>query len=97
MDILENIKNNTELLEVFNVQTYIWWNNTNIIDLLSKIIKKYIIKNSNVYNIAIQFKMSLKSLIDKPAELLEYINSCLKPKDIEKKIWRSIYTYEISK
>jgi len=30
--------------------------------------------------------MSLQSLIDKPKELLELIESCLKPKNIEKKI-----------
>ena len=30
--------------------------------------------------------MSLQSLIDKPKELLELIESCLKPKNIEKKM-----------
>ena len=30
-------------------------------------------KNSNTYNISIQFKMSLQSLIDKPKELLEFV------------------------
>jgi hypothetical protein len=30
--------------------------------------------------------MSLQSLIDNPKELLELINDCLKPKDIEKKV-----------
>jgi len=29
--------------------------------------------------------MTLKSLIDKPEELLKFIQECLKPKDIEKK------------
>ena len=43
------------------------------------------IKNSNTYNISIQFKMNLQSLIDKPKELLELINDCLKPKESEKK------------
>ena len=41
--------------------------------------------------------MSFHSLIDKPNELLEYVNKCLKPKAKEKKtIWRSIYTHKIS-
>ncbi len=32
--------------------------------------------------------MSLQSLIDKPKELLELINDCLKPKVVEKKtVW----------
>lgn len=37
--------------------------------------------------------MSLKSLIDHPKELLELINECLKPKEVEKKeIRRGIHT-----
>lgn len=36
--------------------------------------------------------MSLKSLIDKPKELLEYIDSCLKPKDLEKKKYGEVFT-----
>jgi hypothetical protein len=36
--------------------------------------------------------MSLQSLIDKPKELLELIDSCLKPKDIEKKKFGEVFT-----
>ena len=36
--------------------------------------------------------MSLQSLIDKPKELLELINDCLKPKDIEKKKYGEVFT-----
>jgi hypothetical protein len=36
--------------------------------------------------------MSLKSLIDKPKELLELINDCLKPKEIEKKKFGEVFT-----
>ena len=36
--------------------------------------------------------MSLQSLIDKPKELLELINECLKPKDIEKKKFGEVFT-----
>lgn len=49
-------------------------------------------KNSDIYNIAINFKMSLQSLIDKPKELLELIDSCLKPKDLEKKKYGEVFT-----
>jgi hypothetical protein len=56
------------------------------------IIKKYFDKKSNTYNISIQFKMSLKSLIDTPKELLELINDCLKPKDVEKKQFGEVFT-----
>ena len=36
--------------------------------------------------------MSLQSLIDNPKELLELIDSCLKPKDIEKKKFGEVFT-----
>ena len=90
--MLENIKQNNELLEVFNTQSTIWWNKKDRIELINKIVKKYIKKNSKYYNIAIQFKMSLQSLIDRPKELLELINSCLKPKKIEKKKFGEVFT-----
>ena len=45
-----------------------------------------------LYNFSIQFKMSIQSLIDKPKELLELINECLKPKDIEKKQFGEVFT-----
>ena len=34
----------------------------------------------------------MKSLIDKPKELLELINECLKPKEIEKKKFGEVFT-----
>jgi len=77
--MLENIKQNQELLDVFNTQSTIWWNKKDIMDLINKIVKKYIKKNTEPYNIAIHFKMSLQSLIDRPKELLELIDSCLHP------------------
>ena len=43
------------------------------------------IKNNNL-------KISLHSLIDNPKELLELINECLKPKDIEKKQFGEVFT-----
>ena len=36
--------------------------------------------------------MGLKSLIDNPKELLELINECLKPKEIEKKKFGEVFT-----
>ena len=36
--------------------------------------------------------MSMKNLIDRPKELLEFIESCLKPKDIEKKKFGEVFT-----
>lgn len=34
----------------------------------------------------------MKSLIDKPDELLEFIESCLKPKEVEKKKFGEVFT-----
>ena len=56
------------------------------------IVEKYIRKNSCIYNISIQFKMSLQSLIDKPKELSELIDSCLKPKQKEKQENGEVFT-----
>ena len=90
--MLNNIKENPELLNIFNDQCLIWWNKKDLIDLIKDIISKYFNKSSNTYNISVQFKMSIQSLIDKPKELLELINDCLKPKDIEKKMFGEVFT-----
>jgi hypothetical protein len=92
MDMLIYIKNNPELLEIFNDQSLIWWNKKDLINIISEIIKKYINKDSNTFNISLHFKMGLQSLIDKPKELLELINECLKPKELEKKQFGEVYT-----
>lgn len=92
LEILNVIKLRPSLLSVFNDQSFIWWNKKDIIKLIEKIVEKYIKKNSSIYNIAIQFKMSLQSLIDKPQELLELIDSCLKPKQKEKQENGEVFT-----
>jgi hypothetical protein len=92
LEMLNMIKNSPSLLNVFEDQSFIWWNKPDIIKLIEAIVKKYIKKNSCIYNIAIQFKMSLQSLIDKPKELLELIDSCLKPKQKEKQENGEVFT-----
>jgi len=92
LEMLNVIKSNPSLLSVFNDQSFIWWNKKDIIKLIEKIVEKYIKKNSSIYNIAIQFKMSLQSFIDKPKELLELIDSCLKPKQKEKQENGEVFT-----
>ena len=90
--MLDTIGNNNELIEVFNDQSFIWWNNKDIIKMIRDMTDKYIDKKSNTFNIAIIIKMTLKSLIDKPAELLEFIADRLKPKDVEKKKFGEVFT-----
>jgi hypothetical protein len=92
LEILNIVKHNKELLEIFNEQTFIWWNKSNIIDLIQYLIKKYIKDNSDIYNITIYIKMTLQSLLDKPDELLNFISEHLKPKDIEKKKYGEVFT-----
>lgn len=90
--MLNEIKENPELLETFDDQCLIWWNKKDLVELIKNIVNKYFDKSSNTYNISVQFKMSLQSLIDRPRELLELINDCLKPKDIEKKENGEVFT-----
>jgi len=92
IEMLNLISNDIELLEIFNDQTYIWWNNNDIINIVKSMITKYIEKNSNTYNITIMIKMTLTSLIDKHEELLEFISDRLKPKQKEKKEFGEVYT-----
>jgi len=90
--MLNDIKENPELLDTFDDQCLIWWNKKDLIDFIKDIINKYFDKTSNTYNISVQFKMSLQSLIDNPKELLELINDCLKPKEVEKKENGEVFT-----
>jgi hypothetical protein len=90
--MLNDIKENPELLDIFDDQCLLWWNKKDLIDLIKDIVNKYFDKNSNTFNISVQFKMSLQSLIDNPKELLELINDCLKPKEVEKKENGEVFT-----
>lgn len=90
--MLEYIKNNKELLEIFNDMSLIWWNKTDLIDIITSIISKNFDKKSSLYNISIQFKLSLMSLIDNPDKLLSLINECLAPKREEKNKMGEVFT-----
>jgi hypothetical protein len=90
--MLNDIQKNPELLEIFDDMCLIWWGKKDLIDIIKKIISEYFDKNSITYNVSINFKMSLQSLIDSPKELLELINECLKPKTIEKKKFGEVFT-----
>jgi len=90
--MLNDIQENPELLDMFDDMCLTWWNNKNLIDLIKKIVSENFDRNSNTYNISIQIKMELQSLIDRPKELLELINECLKPKVIEKKKFGEVFT-----
>ena len=92
IQMLNDIKENNELLEIFDDQCLIWWNKKGLINIIYDIVNKYFNKSSNTYNISIQFKLSMQSLLDKKQELLELISDCLKPKTIEKKSFGEVFT-----
>jgi hypothetical protein len=92
LEMLNIIKTTPSLLNVFRDQSFIWWNKPDIIRLVEVIMCKYIRKDTCIYNISVQIKMSLHSLIDKPKELLEFIDSCLKPKKLEKEQFGEVFT-----
>lgn len=92
LDMLKMIQNDQTLLDVFDDQSYIWWNRRGILKMITEIIEKYIRRDTVIYNIAIQFKTSLKSMVDRPQELLELINECLKPKKKEKQAFGEVFT-----
>ena len=90
--MLNDIKESKELLEIFDDQCLIWWTKKGLINIIHDILNKYFDKSSNTYNISIQFKLSLQSLLDRPKELLELISNCLTPKAIEKKTFGEVFT-----
>ena len=75
--MLNDINDNPDLLETFDDQCLIWWNKKGLITIIKNIIEKFFDKNSNTFNISIQFKMAIQNLLDRPKELLELINDCL--------------------
>ena len=90
--MLNDIQKNPELLEIFDDMCLIWWGKKDLMYIIKKIISDYFDKNSNTFNISINFKMSLQSLIDNPKKLLELINDCLKPKLKEKQENGEVFT-----
>jgi hypothetical protein len=90
--MLNQIKTNTLLLSIFNDQVYIWWEKTDVMEFVQSMFQKYIKNNYAIFNIAMQIKLSLQNLIDKPQDLLEFIDSSLKPKQKEKQENGEVFT-----
>ena len=90
--MLNDIKNNKELLEIFDDQCQIWWDKKGLINIIKDIIENNFEKNSSTFNISVNFKMNIQSLIDRPTELLKLINECLKPKQKEKQENGEVFT-----
>jgi hypothetical protein len=51
--MLNDIKDNPELINTFNDQCLIWWNKKDLIDFIKDILNKFFDKNSNTYNLSV--------------------------------------------
>jgi hypothetical protein len=92
LGLLQIVKDNPKLLKIFDEQAYVWWKKTEIINFVEKIVKKYVKSDNPINNISLEIKMDLKALIDKPDELIEFMDECLHPKDNEKKQFGEVFT-----
>jgi hypothetical protein len=79
LEMLKLIKDDSELIKVFEDQSF-GGIKTKCITFIEDLIGKYK-KKIHIYNISIQDVF--KNLIDNPKELLELIDSCLKPKRVK--------------
>lgn len=96
LECLEIIQNDEYLKSIFISQCEVWWgikNSDGFIDLLKYLIKKYYLNIIRSINICIEnMKENIASLLDNKKELLDMINSMLKPKDVEKKKFGEVFT-----
>ena len=92
LSLLKYIENNHNLFVIFNKQIKSIWNKDDIFNIIKELCNKYIKNNSYINNIIIQIRNTMDSLIDNPEQLLEYIHSCLKPKEIQKKKNGEVFT-----
>ena len=92
VELINIIKKNPKLLNVYKEQSKIWWNTENTIDLLLYLVQNYIKKDTEIYNMSIHIKSNLRGLIHTPDKLLNYINERLKPKQLEKREFGEVFT-----
>ena len=94
--LLTAIKKDELLCSIFLEQCKTWWGIVNpdgFIDLLIELIPKYYLPVVRDINVAIEIlKERMTCLLDTKKELLDMINSMLKPKDVEKKDNGEVFT-----
>ena len=90
LKLLRIIKMDNELLECFNEQSNVLWKQEDIIDVIIQISE--CIDLTTVNDICLSIKLKINGLIDNPAELLQLIHDCLKPKEIEKRQFGEVFT-----
>ncbi len=81
IEILNIIKNNKILNEIFNDQCKTIWENDGLIDILLKIVNDI---NYDVSDYIKTIKISINNLINKPDKLIDFVNDCIKIKTCER-------------
>lgn len=81
IEILNIIKNNKLLNEIFNDQCKTIWENDGLIDILLKIINDI---NYDVSDYIKTIKISINNLLDNPDKLISFVNDCIKIKSCER-------------
>lgn len=94
LEMFNKINKSAKLVKLFNNQCNIWWDQDDLFDIIYEIVNKYpnLHKNEILNNNITSIKKGMRSLINKPDKLLEYIDKALKPKDEEKKKFGEVFT-----
>ena len=83
INILNIIKNNKILKEIFNNQCETIWDKNGLLDIFIQIIEK-LDNLENINNYISKIKYNINKLLDNPEELTKFINECLTIKHCER-------------
>lgn len=96
LQCLEIIHADDYLQSIFVSQCKIWWevsDSEKFVKLLVEIINTYYLNDIGILNTCIEImKEGVTRLLDNKKELLDLINSMLKPKDVEKRKFGEVFT-----
>ncbi len=96
--MINTIKGNTELLDIFNSYSSTLWKGIpqkecfNLINFIKKLIEENFNETTEVFNITLQIKLSLKALLEDSPALLDLLAKCLIPQTIEKRSFGEVFT-----
>lgn len=102
--ILKTVETNPNLLQAFEDQAKVWWKScpgyeacrlntakctvTLIREIVSKISSGY----GGIQDFIFKIHLDIQNMIDRPLDLLEFINRLLKPKESEKREYGEVFT-----
>jgi site-specific DNA-methyltransferase (adenine-specific) len=95
-DLLEVIRNDSGLSEIFTTQCGLWWKGTKSFDFIEMLIRIFkrcdLPAQRGISSIMSALKTEMTTLIDDMHATLNLLNSILEPKDSEKKEFGEVYT-----